>query len=117
MLLPLVIIKRWARESEVFSALPDAPVVPDEPDRGRTRTLTARLLARSRSDRRRTRSELANSRGGRYVSRPGTQSVDPADGGSCEGGGESSPPAIPVGIRSMSLSSGSPEATSRSACT
>ncbi len=121
MLLPLVIIQRWARESDVLSALPDAPVVAEEPVR---RSVAARLLASLRRDRQ-FRSELANGEGGQrreaadYVSCPGTQSLDPPGGGCCEAGGgaSSSRATIPVGTRSRSLASGSPAATSRSACT
>jgi hypothetical protein len=125
--IPQVIIERWARESGVFSARPDAPVVDDRTTRG---SVAARLLACLRNDRRRSRSELANSRGGRrreaasYRSRPGTQSLDPAvcvpDEGSdpaAGGAASSSRATIAVGMRSRSLASGSPAATSRSACT
>jgi hypothetical protein len=123
-MIPPAIIMRWAMESDVFSARPDAPVVDDRPER---RGFAVRLLSSLRSNRHRFRSELAKSPGGQhreaagYVSCPGTQSLDPAGGGCDEAGGgassSSSRATIPVGMRSRSLASGSPAATSRSACT
>lgn len=41
------LIRHWLEQSDAFSALPDAPVVPHEP-RQRTRSLVARLGAAGR---------------------------------------------------------------------